>query len=80
MNVARDAVMQLLGTRPPGTWICPSEAARLVAGERGDWRAAMPLVHDTVDALLLEGTIDLSWKGLPLAQREGPYRIARARR
>ncbi|MEP3756419.1 MAG: DUF3253 domain-containing protein [Alteripontixanthobacter sp.] len=69
------AIRQLLALRGPGRTICPSEAARLVAGTDGDWRAQMSRIHDAVDALLAAQSIQLSWKGERLAQRSGPYRI-----
>jgi hypothetical protein len=71
------AILTLLGERSEGASICPSEAARLVAGPRGDWRAEMDAVHAAADALLGQGTIALSWKGMAQQKRRGPYRIAR---
>ena len=72
---ARRATLALLATRAPGATICPSEVARAMTSQ-GDWRAAMPAVHSTIDRLLGEGTIQLSWKGEQLTSRAGPYRIA----
>lgn len=76
---ARKAVLQLLANRAPGMTICPSEVARALAAEMmsADWRARMPIVHAAVDRLVSEGTVQLSWKGLPLSARAGPYRINR---
>lgn len=65
----------ILAQRATGATICPSEAARLTAGGEGDWRDGMADVHQTVDELLRNGSIALSWKGKPLTVREGPYRI-----
>lgn len=67
----------LLAARGLGKTICPSEVARVLAGDGGDWRARMPEVHDAVDAMLARRAVDLSWKGRPLARRGGPYRIGR---
>lgn len=75
----REATLALLAARAEDATVCPSEVARLVAGEGGAWREAMPDVHAAVDALVDEGAVRLSWKGRPLAMRAGPYRIARAR-
>ncbi|WP_269219911.1 DUF3253 domain-containing protein [Brevundimonas vesicularis] len=75
----REATLALLAARAEGATVCPSEVARVVAGEGGAWREAMPDVHAAVDALVNEGAVRLSWKGRPLAVRAGPYRIARAR-
>ena len=75
----REATLALLAARADDATVCPSEVARVVAGEGGAWRKAMPKVHAAVDALVNEGAVRLSWKGRPLALRAGPYRIARAR-
>jgi hypothetical protein len=74
---AEKAILTLLKERGPGRTICPSEAARRLAGPGGDWRARMDEVHESVDRLLAQGDVALSWKGKPLDQRRGAYRIAR---
>lgn len=80
----RDVAMILLNCRPTGATICPSQIARVLAHDAGpvvvsgDWRDAMPMVHTVVDHMVAEGLVRLSWKGVPLAARSGPYRIARA--
>ena len=71
------AIQTLLAERAPGATICPSEAARRIAGPQGDWRTAMEAVHAATDTLAASGTIALSWKGAPMQKRRGPYRIAR---
>lgn len=72
-----EAILSLLAERAAGATICPSEAARRIAGPRGDWRAEMEAVHAATDALLAENAIALSWKGEAKQKRRGPYRIAR---
>jgi hypothetical protein len=74
-GAARAATLTLLATRAPGATICPSEVARVLAGEGGDWRAAMPVVHAAVDRLVADGLVRLSWKGAAMPVRRGPYRI-----
>lgn len=74
---AAQAVLALLADRAATATICPSEAARALAGTQGDWRAEMPHVHSAVDGLVADGSVKLSWKGKPLDARSGPYRIAR---
>jgi len=74
---AEEAILASLGQRAEGATICPSEAARLLAGPQGDWRTEMEAVHTAVDRLLEQGTIALSWKGETKQKRRGPYRIAR---
>ncbi|MEM7701453.1 MAG: DUF3253 domain-containing protein [Pseudomonadota bacterium] len=81
-DVSRDvtsekAILALLTQRGPGKTICPSEAARLIAGPDGDWRGEMERVHAASDALLNAGDIRLSWQGKPIEKRRGPYRITR---
>ncbi len=77
MSAAEAAIRALLAERAPGATICPSEAARRLAGPQGDWRAEMAAVHAAVDAMTAQGTIALSWRGEPKQKRRGPYRIAR---
>lgn len=72
-----EAILGLLGQRAKRATICPSEAARLLAGPQGDWRAEMEAVHAATDELLEDGVITLSWKGETKQKRRGPYRIAR---
>lgn len=79
---ARAVTLALLAARAPDATICPSEVARALATDASaaaqqDWRSAMPTVHAAVDRMLLEGCVRLSWKGKPLAGRNGPYRIVR---
>ncbi len=71
------AILALLAERAEGATICPSEAARRLAGVTGDWRAELAAVHAATDALLAAGVIRLSWKGADQQKRRGPYRIAR---
>lgn len=66
----------LLAQRGPGKTLCPSEVARDLAGEGGDWRGRMDEVHIAVDALLSNHRLVLTWRGRRLARRAGPYRIA----
>ncbi len=73
----REATLALLSARAEGASVCPSEVARVLAGESGDWRAAMPTVHAEVDRMTAEGLVRLSWKGRTMPARAGPYRINR---
>lgn len=76
-DAARAALLALLARRAADATICPSEVARVLAGDGGDWRAMMPAVHAATDALVAQRRIRLRWKGRALAVRDGPYRIAR---
>ncbi len=75
---AARAIETLLARRTPGATICPSEAARLATGDGGDWRAAMPAVHEAAGGLADAGQVRLNWRGERRARAEGPYRIGRA--
>ncbi|NVD45813.1 DUF3253 domain-containing protein [Qipengyuania atrilutea] len=72
---ADKAILTLLDERSEGATICPSEAARSLAGDE-EWRGEMQRVHEAVDCLVRSGKVRLSWKGRPLSARSGPYRIA----
>jgi hypothetical protein len=74
---AEAAILALLAERAAGATICPSEAARRLAGPEGDWRAEMEAIHAATDALLASGAVALTWKGAAQEKRRGPYRIAR---
>ncbi len=74
----REAIVQLVTKRGLDKTICPSEAARLLAGDGGDWRSRMNDVHEAVQVLVEEGAVKLSWKGQTRLTAQGPYRIARA--
>ena len=76
---AREATLALLAASADDATVCPSEVARVLAAETGEWRDAMPEVHAAVDALVHDGVVRLSWKGRPLAMRVGPYRIGRGK-
>jgi len=71
------AIEALLDERGEGKTFCPSEAARALAADPADWRAHMVDIHAAVDALHASGKIALTWRGKPLDQRRGAYRIAR---
>lgn len=78
----RAATLALLGRRAADATVCPSEVARAIAADDGtaaDWRAAMPAVHAAIDGMVRDGLIGLSWKGVGLRERDGPYRIGRGR-
>lgn len=68
-------VLALLQDRGAGKSLCPSEVARDLADGSDAWRGGMADVHHAVDELLSAGSISLSWQGLTLERRDGPYRI-----
>lgn len=74
------AAKALLAARAPSATVCPSEVARAIAREIGreaDWKDLMPLVHEAIDTMVERSAVQLSWKGVLLNRRTGPYRIGR---
>ena len=61
----KDAILTLLAQRDPGKSICPSEAARLVAGE-AEWRPLMKTAREAGRELAAEGRIEVTKKGKPV--------------
>lgn len=74
-DTAAGRIRAALAERGAGKTVCPSEIARRLAGENGDWRGRMSEVHAAVDALVAHGQVALSWKGHAMSGRQGPYRI-----
>jgi hypothetical protein len=64
------AIMELCLERGQGKTICPSEAARRVAGEGGDWHGLMGTVRQAAARLAGEGRISIYRKGRPIAPDE----------
>ncbi|SEJ97685.1 Protein of unknown function [Sphingobium sp. AP50] len=84
MEDARTAILELINCRTETATVCPSEVARVLVKrasadtEGQTWRSIMPIVHTTIDQMVVDGLIKLSWKGKVMASRHGPYRIGRA--
>ena len=77
-DAPRQALTALLADRTEDATVCPSEIARALADRAGrpdDWRDYMPAVHETVDRMVAERSIRLSWKSAHMPRRSGPYRI-----
>lgn len=74
-----DAILELLAARAKGATICPSEAARKVAGEEGDWRGLMEPARAAARRLVAAGQVDITQKGRPVdpSTAKGPIRIRR---
>jgi hypothetical protein len=73
---AREAILGLLGERDPGKTICPSEAARSLAGD-GDFRPDMEPVREAAAKLAEAGEIEVTQKGRPvtIGEARGPIRL-----
>ena len=77
------AILTLLDARAAGATICPSEAARLVAGNRGtdDWRDLMEPSRAAARRLVAAGDVDIVQGGRVVdpSTAKGPIRIRRRR-
>jgi Protein of unknown function (DUF3253) len=73
---ATAAILDLLAARDPGKTICPSEAARVLAGDR-DFRPYMEPVREAAGRLAAAGRVEVTQKGrkVDVANARGPIRI-----
>lgn len=77
---ARTAILELLADRGPEKTICPSEAARALAGA-DDFRPYMEPVRDAAAGLAEAGRIEVTQKGEPvtIGEARGPIRLGHPR-
>lgn len=70
------AIVDLLARRASSATICPSEAAKAVAGS-GDWRALMEPARRAARRLTHAGTVEIVQQGRPVdpSDFKGPIRI-----
>lgn len=78
------AILALLATRAGDASICPSEAARAVAGADADearWRELMEPARRAARRLVAAGEVELTQRGRVVdpSTARGPIRIRRAR-
>jgi hypothetical protein len=73
------AILELLSRRRDGATICPSEAARAVAGRGNDWRPLMDAARSAAAGLVEAGEVVITQRGqvVDLATARGPIRIRR---
>ena len=73
-------ILELLSHRRAGATICPSEAARAVAGPGGDWRPLMDQARAAAAHLVEAGEVVITQRGevVDLGTARGPIRIRRA--
>lgn len=78
---AEQAILDLIAARGPEKTICPSDAARALAGEE-DFRPYMEPVREVAAQLAREGRIEVTQKGEPVTIGEvrGPIRLGVPRR
>ena len=78
------AIEALLERRPGGATICPSEAARAVAGDGTDveqWRELMEPARAAARRLVAAGRVEITQRGhvVDPSTAKGPIRIRRVR-
>ena len=73
---AEDAILALLQERDRGKTICPSDAARVIAGPE-DFRPQMDRVRAAAGDLVARNEIEVTQKGrvIDLASARGPIRL-----
>ncbi|ROR67265.1 DUF3253 domain-containing protein [Agrococcus jenensis] len=74
------AILELLATRRPGATICPSDAARRVAGDDPTaWRPRMDDARAAAARLVDRGEVVITQRGDPVDPElaRGPIRIRR---
>lgn len=79
MDIAA-AIIDLLGQRAPSASLCPSEVARALRPDPGDWRPLMQPVREAAAALAREDRIIITRKDErldPDALGPGPVRLRR---
>jgi uncharacterized protein DUF3253 len=75
----RALILELLERRAPGQTICPSDAARALAGS--GFRPLMPAARAAAGDLVGTGEIEVTQRGdvVDIAQARGPIRLRRRR-
>ncbi len=65
---AEQAILTLLAARGPEKSICPTDAARLLAGNPPDdkWRASLSPIRLAARRLAVSGAIEILHKGKPI--------------
>jgi len=74
------AILDLLAQRRPGATICPSEAARALAGDEDSaWRPLMPAVREAAARMAAQGRVQVTQRGQVVDVRtaKGPVRVRR---
>ena len=73
----RAAILELLERRAPGKTICPSDAARMIAGSA--FRPLMPAARAAVVDLVTAGKVEVTQRGqvVDINHARGPIRVRR---
>jgi hypothetical protein len=74
-----ESIGALLDDRTAGATICPSEAARRVAGDDGDWRPLMEPARAAARRMVATGEVEITQRGRVVdpSTAKGPIRIRR---
>ena len=77
---AQEAILALLDQREQDATICPSEAARRLAGD-SDFRPYMDTVREAAAQLVQTGEVEVTQAGQPvdIARARGPVRLRKTR-
>ena len=81
-DVVQRTILDLAAARGPDKTICPSEAARALAGDDPErWSKLMPAVRRAAIGLMREGRVEIRRKGRRVDPDDfrGVYRIAISR-
>lgn len=72
-----DTIFALLANRQPGATICPSEVARALVLEGGEWRGLMPQIRQVAQALVQDRRLRVTRGGVPVDATApgGPIRL-----
>ncbi len=73
-------MLALLGERARTSSICPSDVARALVSDEGDWRASMPSIRQVAAQLAREGILTITQRGATLdldQPSRGPIRLRR---
>ncbi len=81
-TAAQEVILRLCAARGPERSICPTEAARVLAGEADeDWRRRLPDVRAAAVALARAGRLEILRKGkaIPPDELRGVIRLRQPR-
>ncbi len=72
-------ILALLANRREDATICPSEVARLLGSDTGEWLELMPAVREAAHRLAKSGQLVVTRRGVPVSALSsgGPIRLGR---
>lgn len=72
-------ILALCSAQPPGKSICPTDVAKALAREDGNWRHMMGRIRKRAIALARAGQIDILRKGKPVESLDDLRGVIRLR-